>query len=176
MAEQIDPFTTVYNKLWDVAEADPSLADLVRKGNRVKFCRSEADHDPRKFATTPGSTPELMLFPDSFTTELNFDNRQATVLRNWAWVIRVQDALINKNLFPLEFYLLRAMQVGRSSLLELKYDFGDGEINLIQRVSIDRGNLSIPDVQKETQNPMTRGWMSSWTISTLVNVPNPRRQ
>lgn len=163
--EYEDPFSLIYATFWEAVEENSSLKDMVREGNRIKFIKDGPDHEPRKPMTTQGSTPELILVPDLFIPTVTLDNAQAEMARSWNWVIRTGDRLLHKALFPVEYNLFLAMLDAKKRFLKLKWKGS----TLVNHFSIDRGSASIPDIDRETRNPLNIAWYSIWTMTTKIN-------
>lgn len=145
-----DPFSLTYSALWDLVENHQGLSELVREGNRIKWDRA-AEFDPRKPATTYGSTPELMLVPDFFDTQVEMDNTGTGISRRFNWVIVTGQKMLNTALFPVEYQLLLCMKGGRSSIVS--------EVPELFNMEIVRGSATIPE---RTRTDVS--WTSVWTI------------
>lgn len=159
MAAQADPYTLIYNKIWEVIETGP-VGELVRSGNMIKFSKEGADFDPRKPQVDYGSSPELMLIPDFFDANIQADNNSMEIDKHFTWIIRTGFRLVNKSLFPVEWQLLLAMVDVRDALVDLEGAY-------VTDVRVLHGSAQLPEL---TMSQALRGWRSSWTVRVSMSV------
>lgn len=169
----LDPFSKVYDGLWQAVKSHDGLQTLVREGNRISFASDGEEHEPRKTIADYGTCPELQLIPDFFTTAMHPDNVQITVTRTWNWIIRTGSKLLNKELLPVEYQLLLALKAAKKQILALQWDGPKGLYNLVRRYEVVRAASSIPDVDKTENNPQSLAWYSVWAVTTDINIMNP---
>lgn len=102
-----DPFTQVYDGLWETLEAERDFTDLVRIGNRISFAGPEAR--PRKAELGYGDMPEVEIVP--IGGEAQPWSTSTTLMAVERFEIRsvTGDQRIHEILNPLRWAILRAL-------------------------------------------------------------------
>lgn len=154
-----DPFTLVYNALWEAVDSSTILTELVRQGNKIKFIKELADHDPRKVSGLSGQAPELMLIPDSFDTNFDSTNTGTGIQKIYNFVIRTTDRLLNKSLFPVEWALYLALINGRKEISKVTYK----QKTFVTNVRILQAEAKLPE-----QNSSIAGWRCVWVVEVSM--------
>jgi len=76
----IDPFSQVYDWLWDLLEANTSFATLVKPGNRIRFDGTAAN--PVKEITSDADYPEVMIeLAGGLPTPVNTSSSSSVIQR-----------------------------------------------------------------------------------------------
>ena len=60
----LDPFTLVYDALWELLDSSARLRELVKAGNRINLNRYD-DRHPIKEEVSSADLPELIIIPVS---------------------------------------------------------------------------------------------------------------
>lgn len=156
-----DPFSMVFDALWQLAEASAPLNDLVRVGNRIKF-NDATNRDPRKTAVQAGDLPELVLVCENGTGNISASSCSTSVTRRYSWVIATGDLRISHLLHPVEWALVCAMTNWKSVLLNLTWQ-GNKFAKRMQFLDQSVG------FSKPEQNRNISGWSSVWGIEVEMH-------
>lgn len=162
----LDPFTQVFNKLWDLAEASPTLSDMVRPGNRIKY-NQQAQRDPIKENVQAADLPELVLAIDSGTGNLHSTSCSSKIVRQYVWMITSGDYRVNFTILPVEWALICSMNDWVHDLGELTWN-NDHFVKRLDVVGLASG-LSNPD-----QNRNIRGWSSLVRIEVEMHFSSAK--
>jgi hypothetical protein len=101
-----DPFTQVYNGLWDLLELNTELASLVKIGNRIK-CTSDGKGDKEKY--TNSDLPEIIIRPAAGTSEIKSTSTHTQITQTYAVICTSGDLHIDKSFFPVKWAILNAL-------------------------------------------------------------------
>lgn len=99
-----DPFTTVYNRLWDLLENNGELASLVKIGNRIKSTK-----DAAKKTYSNADLPELRIEPSGGKCEIKKTNTTMPITQNFSVVCTTGDLRVHKSFLPVKWALLNAL-------------------------------------------------------------------
>lgn len=99
-----DPFTTVYNRLWDLLENNGELASLVKIGNRIKSTK-----DAAKKTYSNADLPELRIEPSGGKCEIKKTNTTMPITQNFSVVCTAGDLRVHKSFLPVKWALLNAL-------------------------------------------------------------------
>lgn len=114
----IDPISLTHDALWSAAEAHPTLKDMVRQGNRIKF---DKRHGLRS-SVQAGDVPELVLFATGCRGGLRMSSSSASLTRQFDWIITTGDMRIKDFLYPLSWALFEAMVAVPPTLMQLQWN------------------------------------------------------
>lgn len=104
----LDPFTLVYDALWELLETHAEFHDAVRLNNRIKFS-SYGPMDPFKHEVATADLPEVRLTCVGGTPHLQRTSGSSSCVRRFEVQILVNDLRYTEELFPLEWEVYRAM-------------------------------------------------------------------
>lgn len=150
----LNPFQQVYDKLWEMAENDDRLTDVVKMRNRITF------GDPKKSAPlktqiSSADFPELMLLPAG-AQEINIQNTSSNskIVKNYSWVINTGDFRTTK-LFPVEWALFALTHKWHTELTTLMWETAtDSYVKKVNFVGWREGQSEENQKQRTTHH----GW------------------
>ena len=146
-----NPFTLIYEALWDLLESDTDFTDNVRPANRIKFTSSS--RDPRKKALQDADAPYVEIAPSDGNIEF-YSTSEAHVFE-MQYDIRVftGDLRVNKKLYPLVWIIIKALSNANDTL----------DLDYVQSVRVS--SLDVMEFDKDL-NRGTSGW--GFAIKVLV--------
>lgn len=157
MAEfTVDPYTQVYDKLWDLLEGEPSLAAIIKPGNRINL----QDRNPsrRKTNTQDGDLPELSVMQMGGEVDLWKTNTTAIFDEVYRISVATGDLRPHKQLNPIKFAVLRALGKAANNL---NLDF---VLNTVCQ--------SVTDTMYDTtQNRGTVAWSALYDVRVTMKIP-----
>lgn len=115
-----NPFTLVYNALWDMVESWPPFAGMVRVGNRVKF--TGKSREIIKQEVTTSDLPEVRLISVEAAPHLQRTSNSTSVVVTFQWQVSTGDQRLDAALFPLKWEMLRAMSKWELALSALTWN------------------------------------------------------
>lgn len=155
-----DPFTMVYDGLWDLVDRNPYLRQLLPARNKIKFDEDNA----RKDSLNDADLPELQLLSDGGLANLRNNSSQSSITRNYIWQIATGDNRINPIFNKICFELYRSMFDWECTLCNLLWcdcRFVTG-CRLVQIVD---GNF-LQDIERNIP-----GWSSLWSCEVDFVFP-----
>ena len=145
-----DPFSLVYERVWDILTGHKPLADLVNLRNRIRFDQTE--QDPEKQEIEDSDLPELMLVPAGGEAEPFDTNTTARATQDLELQLTTGDLRVHEVLFPVKWQLLRALVQCGVQLGGFDFVRGVGFSNITEEFDNDAANRG------------TRGWSATITI------------
>ena len=151
-----DPFSLVFDKLWELAEVSQPLMRLVSPGNLIKFNKAQ-DRDPLKQQILTADLPELVLTGVG-STEANLleSSCSSKIVRQYSFILSTGDYRITSFLLPVQFALFCALADYQAVLCPLQWK-SKTFITQANWVSLSEG-MSNPEL-----NRGIKGWSSLWT-------------
>lgn len=147
-----DPFTRVYNALWDVLEKHKGLTDLVKVGNRIKFTERGFGLRPEKDNIMDGDLPELLLVPANSQTQLFATSSSTQAIQEFELRFTTGDQRIDQLHFPLKWQVMIAL----SKCQKLNLPF-------VKRLGID-------SFTETTDDPEANRGKKGWSARILISV------
>lgn len=148
-----NPFSLVFDALWDLFETNTELTDLVRPGNRIKY-NSTDNRDPVKAEVQDADMPEVILITDGFTSNLYHTSTSTSCKRSYAFVINTGDLRVNYRLNAVEWELFVAMLRWKDVLTSLTWN----GLNFVKSVRM----LTVSEGLSDNQQRLMRGWAALW--------------
>jgi len=100
-----NPFTMVYDALWDMMERNTTLTGLIRKANRIKYAQANAT----KPAISDGDLPEIALLSSGGDSNVMNTSSTSSMVRRYTWAIATGEYQINPFYNTVSWELYRAM-------------------------------------------------------------------
>ena len=150
---ETDPFTQVYDKIWDMLEANSSFTDMVKIGNRIKV--SGTDPHPLKKEVMDSDIPEVMILPRGGLHHINFSSSSVRLGRVYTIAITTNNLAANRYLFPLE-WIIFGVFVSSNQTLDLTFK---------ATYELSQSDQTIEDI---LLNRGVEGWAS--TIDIIVTI------
>lgn len=150
-----NPFTEVYDRLWEILEDFSDLTDLVKAGNRIKHGGREAtvDEDSAKSARMAGDLPELELVPVGTALHLWATSSSHELVLQYGLQVRTDRLQIDVagGINAIKWQLLRAVRAaGRNPFSGLGYG--------VEMRMLPWSEGSEPEDDEEPQRRSARGW------------------
>jgi hypothetical protein len=115
MSFTTDPMTQMHDALWTSLEASTVFTSLVKPGNRIKITSAGKD-DPIKESPADADLPEVMIVPGEGTNNLNKTSSAGELVRQWKIIISSNRKLVHKDVFPIEWAIIKALNAAREGL------------------------------------------------------------
>ena len=145
-----DPFTQVYDSIWDTLEKFGDFAALVKLANEVKY---NTEIQPRdKESLQEGDISQATLIPSGSTTSTVISSRTGEILQGFTLIIISGDERLQKKYFPLKWAMIRALASAGQNLNGLEF---------VRSVDVTD---QIEDVNEFDESMGIQGWNSSLTI------------
>ncbi len=156
----VDPFSLVYERLWEVLESHAPFRRAVREGNRVKL--SGRDRGPLKKEVAPADLPEVRIIANSITLGLNNTSSSSRMTVVYEVGIATGDQRLTASVFPVLWETIRAMSQEEltTRLAELEWD---GTAGFVKRVTVGPAAIGVTD---RDLNRGVAGWSSLLSIET----------
>jgi len=152
------PFNMVFNALWGMAEDSPTLTELVKVGNRIKF-NQETNRDPIKENVQAADLPELtLLVLGGSEVNLHSSSCGSVITRDYSWVMSTGDLRYTHFLGPVEWALWCAMANWQTALSALTWN----EKPFVINANITNVTSGFTTVEN---NRGIKGWSSIWGCS-----------
>ena len=149
-----DPFTLVYNRLWELVEATPEFTDMVKVKNRIKLTGLASD--PMKNEVNDGDLPEVILSFQGLIGNLHSTSHTTSFDVRYNWVVSTGSRLVDTRLFPLQWALCIAMAKW-GTLTALTWS-GSTFVKDMSSVAFDAGESNVE------RNRGITGWSTLWTV------------
>ena len=160
----LDPFTQMYNALWQLAIDNAEFAALVKLKNRIRY-DEETDRGPAKRDISSEDTPEVQLSAVGTIANLNSTSSTSEFIKQYQFVISTGDLRLQKALFPIEFALLRALRKWQEITPALTY----GGVTFVKNVEVVTASEGVSDPEK---NRGIKGWGAILNIDVKMIIPN----
>lgn len=155
---ETDPFTQVYEKLWDIMDAHKAMDALVAAGNRVKFTGD--NRQPEKPNPTTADLPEMRLVQVEMEPHTERTSNGSSIVMDYGWVLACGDRRLDVALNPITFEIMRAMRQVRTQLTGLTWK-SQAFVRNAQNIAAEIGY--------NTDEKLLRG-MSGWMLAWRVKV------
>jgi len=146
-----DPFTTIYNALWDLLESDTDFTSAVRTANRIKFTSSS--RDPRKKALQDADAPYVEIAPSDGNVEFYTTSEAHRFEMQYDIRVFTGDLRVNQKLYPLIWTIVKALSNANDTL----------NLDYVQSVRV--ASLNVEEFDKDL-NRGTSGWV--FVIKVMV--------
>lgn len=159
-----DPFSLIYDCLWDTLEAHRGFRDLVRDGNRVKL--SGRDRSPIKEQAQAGDLPEVRIVATGVTPHLNRTSSKSSVMVSFEIGIATGDQRLDAGVFPVAWEIIRALSAEETTpkLVALKWDGA----TFVVTAKAGAVNVGASDVDL---NRGIVGWSALWAVELELWFP-----
>lgn len=160
LPQERDPYSMVYDSLWDMLEARTQITSRVRSGNRVKYSGDNRAPDKDKMLT--GDLPEIRISVTKTDVHMNHTSNSTSVMKAYEVQVLCGDQRLDKDHLPLEFELLRAFATAHNRLTALKWH----NISFVKSVK----PITVQDVKFNSVdgNSSVRGWIGLWAVEVTM--------
>lgn len=149
-----NPFTRVYNKVWDILEASSDFTAIFPVGNRVKF-NSDTLRSPLKEKITSADVPEIMVHMPNMNINLNNSSNTTKIVTKLQIVVNTGDYRINLFLNNIQWLLLCILKDAESEICTLTWR-GDSFCKILRINDIAIGD------RIENRDSGVNGFTSLW--------------
>lgn len=156
-----DPFTLVYEALWNLVEARPEFQVLPEK-NLIKFIGTP--NNPMKQGQITNDVPEITLTTELGEGNLHQDSDSSRITMRYNWIINSGSFDMGKAINPLNFALVCAMVNWRSVLTALRWQ---GK-QFVQKSNLDTAQIGRSNPE---HNNGVKGWTAIWSCSVEMWLP-----
>ena len=160
----LDPFSAVYEALWELAEGSPPLTALVKPGNRIKFNKTRVA-DPVKKEVSDADLPELTLICTTSVVNMMDSSSSTKVVKNYDWIIATGDLNLLRKLMPVEWYLVCAMLRYPAVLNALQWE-GQSYVKVCRVTGVSAG------LTDSERNRGIVGFSSIWSLEKPPRYPS----
>lgn len=120
MSFAVDPFTQVYRKLWAVLLAEPDVAKRIKGPNRISYATDDRDPEGGRGALTD-AFPEMRIKPTGGPFKLFGSSTSSFASKTFNIEIETGDMRLQREVFPLEWAIFKALSKTQSSNLDLPF-------------------------------------------------------
>lgn len=163
-----DPFTLVYNGIWECLERKDYFTDLVEEKNRIKLTDQGPLRRPTKDEITEVDVPEVMLITSTTRYWEMRASGGASINKVYTILLTSGERLLDTGkFFPVQWAVSRAMYDYRDILLNLEY--GDPAEKFVQKTempSVEEG------LSEEEMNRSLKGWAAIWQCDVTMWFSN----
>ena len=157
-----NPFSMVYDALWELFEAYPDIDDLVLPGNRIKYNKDKVGN-PLPQHINDADLPEIVLATDGIgQTNLHQTSCSSSITRTFSWLLSTGDFRLNERLLPVEWMIFVAMHDWQTVLADLLWE-GKSFVTRADLLECTNG-LSDPDLNRKIT-----GWSAVWRIEVEMH-------
>ena len=156
----MNPFNMVLNRLWEILEANPVIAEKIRPGNRIKFL----DELGLKGSVSHGDLPEIVLVPDTFSQSSMGTSGTGELTANFRFFIATGTKNVEE-VFALQWELFRALNTFMAEARRFEFN-GNRCVTLIKMGS------GVQSLTEHDRNRNITGWSASWGFSVDMSFPN----
>lgn len=151
---ETDPYTQVVRGLWDLLEASPHFAALVKVGNRIKFTET-AKRDPMKAELGTQDVPEVRIVCVASEPHLHRTSNSSTDKVQFQIQVASGDKRMHVAHFPVKWAVYRALKNWIPYMMSLRWN-GEQFVKLVAPVSVQEGT------EKPELNRGIIGWSAVW--------------
>lgn len=105
MYGSVAPFETVYDRLWELLIAQPSIASEVRPGNRIDYRNWNA----RKHEVSWADFPMLVVVDSGTEADDHINSSQASIKRTYQIGLLTGGDKIDESFYDLDWAIFRAL-------------------------------------------------------------------
>lgn len=160
-----DPFTLVYNSIWNLLLARPAFVESVKEKNRISFVNDGGGTQFTKdFNKLAADFPEVQIVVETASPHTNNTSSSSMIRRTYAIMVSTDGATLNPGLFPVEWEIYQAMAGWRTSVTALEY-LGERFVKAIRLQQVTTG-YTIGNAQ------VVKGWASAWRAEVDMHFSN----
>lgn len=154
-----NPFSQVYNGLWQLIDRNTIIQELVRKGNLIKF----KEENELKQEINDADTPELQLVTSGGTFGIGGNSTMTQVIKNYTWSIATGSMKVELYNI-LSFEIFRSLIDYECVLCPLTW-CGCLFVTNFRITNIEEGNR-MQDLQRSIP-----GWCALWNCELQMSFP-----
>lgn len=154
-----DPFTIVYEGIWDMLEANADFCTLVKPGNRIKY--NGPARPAIKDEISTADTPEVRVVPLSTEYHLQRTSNGTSITKTYGIEVSSGSTIAANGVWAVEWQILRAVSNWQTYLSNLVWPEGsDGSefVKLCKPLSAAEG------VRRTDLNRGIYGWSLVWAV------------
>lgn len=167
-----DPYTQVYDAIWDTLESSVDFTNLVRVGNRIKFAGDS--RAPDKEHVMDADFPEVRVVTSGDVPHPLRTSSHSSVQKTFAIQIVTGDRLLDARIFPVQWAVHRALTNWPNTLGALTWN-GEKYVTSFQFTE------GVSNVDDDELNRGIAGWstiwqctVEMWFATSLMLDPVPR--
>ena len=161
-----NPFTLVYNALWELLECNEHFKKLVRAGNMIRFAGKEADNAIAKVilktANANADVPEVRILPRGTVPHIQRTSTSSFLTTKLEIQISSGSYKLDEVLFPVQWAVYRAMSTWQNVVMQLKWK----DRNFVHLVRPLSSNDMAMDVDVMRGIP---GWTALWSCEITMD-------
>lgn len=151
---ELDPYTQVINGLWDLLEACPSFAALVKIGNRIKFTHA-TNRSPMKETLSESDVPEVRIVCASSSPHIHRTSSSSSDVVQFQIQVASGDQRVQIAHYPVKWAVYRALRDWLPYLQNLRWK-GLPFIKRVAPIRVEEG------AEKKELNRGIIGWSAIW--------------
>lgn len=162
----IDPFSQVYDALWDLMERHTPFAKLVKPANRIKY---SGRRQPEKQSIADSDYPQVRILPAGSEVHHERTSSSGSIIKRFEVQIATGDRRVDERVFPLQWEIIRAMHGWQTVLNALTWE----EVAFVTSARL----LDLQDglTLDESQERII-GWAAVWACEVLMFFPTTKLQ
>ncbi len=115
-----NPFTLLYDELWNLLEQSPELSQLVAVGNRLKF-NDEFNREPLKETVATADMPEILILSDGGDFNLMNSSSTSRFDLSYSIVINTGDYRLNVFAHQIQWFIFCQFVKWKTTLTTLTW-------------------------------------------------------
>lgn len=156
-----NPLTLVYNKLWELARANPDLMEWINANNQIDFSQWIGG----KTSVSTADFPELALTSQSSFSNIRSTSTSTILVKEYSWMLITGDQRMDAVYNQVQWELFRAMIPSCEELVKLTWG-NAADKNFVKRanwLTSSEGSLFLDE------NRNIRGWSFSWPLEVEMH-------
>lgn len=156
-----NPFTKVFDKLWELFELDTEFTSRIPEGNRVKY-NSTTDREPLKQNIASADVPEFAITFDAGNINLFDTSSSSKVVAQYRMIINTGDFRVNEYAQLITWIVICNLRLWKTHLGALTWK----DATFVKRVHI----LNLATGQSDPErNRQIKGWTSIFTVEVEMH-------
>ena len=150
-----NPFTLVYNSIWNLLLARPNFVQHIKHGNRISFVGQNPNAQfTKEFNKLSADFPEVQITVEGATPAPNDTSSSSKLSRTYAIMLHTDGATLDPFVFPVEWEIFQALAAWRFTVSALEYK---GE-RFVKNVA----PLPVTNAYSLDAAQNVRGWVAVW--------------
>ena len=117
-----NPFTLVYNSLWNLLLSRPAFVQSVKQGNRISFVgQNPSTQFTKEFNKLSADFPEVQIVVEQVTPQTNDTSSSSKLSCVYAIMLHTDGATLDPFVFPIGWEIFQALQGWRTTVSALTY-------------------------------------------------------
>lgn len=149
----MNPFSLVYQKIYDIAAENTILSERIRPGNQIRFDAANAG----KKVSSSADFPELILVQSALLGNLIASSARSEVTVTYEWILTTGSWDLGNLGSELQWGLFTASSRWCQDLTVLQWNYK----NFVKNVQLSEVSITVDD---DERNRGIQGWTIVWPL------------